>query len=146
MRGRGGGVAARREGLVLFLAVVFFAEVLAVFFALVFFAVVFLALEEGRAEPERDFAVVFLVVFLGVFLAAVFRDEVFLDVVFLRDADGLRVVFAPRAEAFLVGVLRVVFLATVFLEAPEVDLFVEVLPEPDLRAAVFFAGLMAAGR
>ena len=127
-----------------FLAVGFFADDLAeVFLAGVFLAEVFLAAVFFVERDDRgpDFDVVFLDVFLGVFLAAGFFAALF-----LRDAAGLRVLLAARVEVFLADALRVDFLATVFLAAPVPDLFDEAPREPDLRAAVFFAGLMAAGR
>lgn len=87
----------------------------------------------------------FFAVFFAVFFAGGFR---------VLDVDGLRAVFltvffAAFLAVFLAGDFRevffAVFFAAFFVEALDV-LFFELPREVELRAAVFFAGLMGAGR
>ncbi len=115
-------------------AAVFFALVLGVVFFVAFLAAVFLA---EVFLPEVLLAEVFLPeVFLAVFFAAGLRAlDVGFRTVFLT--DFLVAFFA----VFLAGGFREVFFAAVLVEPLDVLFF-----ELELRAAVFFAGLMGAGR
>ena len=121
----------------------------AVFFATGFLAAVLLAGGVFFAAPEvpreRDDLAVdfFAAVFLEGFFAEVLRSGVFLTV-FFRETAALRGVFLTVFfEVFFEAVPRVAFFAAVFFGVALV-VFFEVR-EPDL-AAVFFAGLMGAGR
>ena len=148
----GGGLTARAGGRpvpadVVFPAAVFFG---AGAFLVVDFAGVFLA---GAFLAVGAFLVVFLAgSFFTVFFALVFLrgaarlPVVFFAAVFLRAEVLAEVALVGFLAVFLAEVLRVVFFATVFLDVAPPDLVFEAPRGPDVRAAVFFAGVMAAGR
>ncbi|MDQ4143891.1 MAG: hypothetical protein M3198_09155 [Actinomycetota bacterium] len=122
---------------VVLLGVVFFAGLFLVgaFLAAVFFAIAFLA------------GAFLAVVFFALFLAAAFFGAALRAAVFLVE----RAVFLTVFLAVFFGVFfAVVFFATVFFAAVFFELEEAVLLEPprelEDRAAVFFAGLMGAGR
>jgi hypothetical protein len=107
-----------------------FLDVLAVFFAVDFFAVLFRA--DGFLADLRVlfFAVDFFAPRLVDFLAVDLREAVLFAVVL-------------RATVFFVGFLRVERFEAEVLPA---DVFLRAVDLLDLRAAVFLAGLMGAGR
>jgi hypothetical protein len=105
--------------LAVFLDTVFFAVFRVVFFGVFFFAVFFAAGRRALEEEEEEEDVL-RAVFLTVFLVDFFA-------------------------VFLAGDFREVFFAAALVE-PLDALFFELPREVELRAAVFFAGLMGAGR